>query len=101
MDFSLTEGQEMLRETARDFLTAACPKSLVREMGEDARGHPLELWQKMSKLGWMGVFIPQQYGGAGMSFLDLVVLLEEMDVQSWYAVTYSEILGGEFLVVKQ
>lgn len=78
MDFSLTEGQEMLRETARDFLTAACPKSLVREMAEDERGHPLQLWQRMSELGWMGVFIPEEYGGAGLSFVDLVVLLEEM-----------------------
>jgi len=78
MDFSLTEGQEMLRETARDFLATACPKSLVREMAEDQTGHPLQLWQKMAELGWMGIFIPEEYGGAGMSFVDLVVLLEQM-----------------------
>jgi alkylation response protein AidB-like acyl-CoA dehydrogenase len=78
MDFSLTEGQEMLRETARDFLATACPKSLVREMVEDEKGHPVELWQRMGELGWMGVFIPEEYGGAGLSFVDFVVLLEEM-----------------------
>jgi alkylation response protein AidB-like acyl-CoA dehydrogenase len=78
MDFNLTEEQEMLRKTARDFLTTACPKSLVREMVEDEQGHPLQLWQKMGAMGWMGLNIPEEYGGAGASFLDLAVLLEEM-----------------------
>lgn len=78
MDFNLTEEQEMLRKTARDFLTTACPKSLVREMVKDEKGYPLQLWQKMGKMGWMGLMIPEEYGGAGASFFDLVVLLEEM-----------------------
>jgi alkylation response protein AidB-like acyl-CoA dehydrogenase len=78
MDFNLTEGQEMLRETARDFLATACPKSLVREMVKDEKGHPLQLWQKMGEMGWMGMIIPEEYGGAGADFLDFVVLLEEM-----------------------
>jgi alkylation response protein AidB-like acyl-CoA dehydrogenase len=78
MDFDLTEGQEMLRETARDFLTTACPKSLVREMAEDETGHPVQLWQKMGEMGWMGMIIPEEYGGAGAGLLDFVVLLEEM-----------------------
>lgn len=78
MDFDLTEGQQMLRETARDFLTTACPTSLVREMAEDEEGHPLQLWQKMAQVGWMGMIIPEEYGGAGADFLDFIVLLEEM-----------------------
>ena len=78
MDFSLTEEQEMLSKMARDFLTTDCPKSLVREMAKDEKGYPLQLWQKMGELGWMGLNIPEEYGGAGASFLDLVVLLEEM-----------------------
>jgi alkylation response protein AidB-like acyl-CoA dehydrogenase len=78
MNFNLTEEQEMLRKTARDFLTTNCPKSLVREMAKDEKGYPLQLWQKMGEMGWMGVIIPEEYGGAGASFFDLVVLLEEM-----------------------
>jgi alkylation response protein AidB-like acyl-CoA dehydrogenase len=78
MDFDLTGDQEMLREAARGFLSTACPTSLVREMAEDERGHPLELWQKMGQMGWMGMIIPEEYGGAGADFLDLIVLLEEM-----------------------
>ena len=78
MDFGLSEEQEMLRRTARDFLTAECPKDLVRQMSKDEKGYPPELWRKMAEVGWMGLVIPEEYGGGGMSFLDLVVLLEEM-----------------------
>ncbi len=77
MDFDLTEGQEMLRETARDFLTTACPASLVREMAEDEVGYPLQLWQRMAHMGWMGMVFPEEYGGAGVSFTDFIVVLEE------------------------
>jgi len=78
MDFILTELQEMLRTSARDFLKTNCPKKLAREMAKDEKGYTTELWQKMGEMGWMGLIIPEEYGGAGGSFLDLVVLLEEM-----------------------
>ncbi|MFC1920024.1 acyl-CoA dehydrogenase family protein, partial [Chloroflexota bacterium] len=54
------------------------PKALVREMEEDDKGYPPELWQKMAELGWLGLVFPERYCGTGGSFLDLVVLLEEM-----------------------
>ena len=78
MDFGLNEGQEMLRKTARDFLSTECPKTLVREMGEDDKGYSPELWRKMAYLGWLGLIIPEEYEGLGMGFLDLAVLFEEM-----------------------
>ena len=78
MNFSLSEQQEMLKKMARDFLTTECPKSLVKQMESDERGYPLELWDKMADLGWMGLAFPEKYGGTGGSFLDLAVLLEEM-----------------------
>jgi alkylation response protein AidB-like acyl-CoA dehydrogenase len=51
---------------------------LVREMAKDKRGYPPELWKKMAELGWMGLAFPERYGGSEGSFLDLIVLLEEM-----------------------
>ena len=80
MDFSFTEEQEMLRKTARDFLGRECPspKKMVREMAGDEKGYLPELWQKMAQLGWLGLAFPSRYGGGDGSFLDLVVLLEEM-----------------------
>ena len=79
MDFELGEEQVMLKTAARDFLEEECPKTLVREMMfEDDKGYSPELWKKMAEQGWMGLAFPEEYGGAGMSFLDLAVLLEEM-----------------------
>ena len=78
MNLDFSEEQEMLRTTARDFLTKECPKSLVRELEEDEKGHSPELWQKMAELGWMGLVLPEEYDGMGMTFMDLIILLEEM-----------------------
>ena len=78
MDFTLTELQEMLRTSARDFLKTNCPKKLVRAMAKDEKGYTSELWRQMGEMGWMGLIIPEEYGGAGGSFFDLVILLEEM-----------------------
>lgn len=78
MDFSFSEEQELLRKASREFLRENCPKSFVREMEEDEKGYSPQLWQKMAELGWMGLILPEEYGGAGGDFLDLVVLLEEM-----------------------
>ncbi len=78
MDLGLSEEQEMLKTSARDFLQKECPKQLVRQLDESETGYSKELWQKMADLGWMGLAFPEKYGGSGGSFLDLVVLLEEM-----------------------
>jgi len=78
MDFGLSEEQEMLKASARDFLQKECPKKLVRQLDESDEGYSPELWRKMAELGWMGLPFPEKYGGGGGSFLDLVVLLEAM-----------------------
>jgi len=77
MDFALSEQQEMLRKSARDFLSAECPKSLVREIEAGDLGYSPELWKKMAALGWMGLALPEEYGGAEFSLLDMAVLFEE------------------------
>src|SRR3972149_5328256 len=75
MDFQLSEEQEMLRKSARDFLSIECPKSLVRNIEASDLGYSQELWKKMAELGWMGLILPEEYGGAGLSLLDLGVPL--------------------------
>jgi alkylation response protein AidB-like acyl-CoA dehydrogenase len=77
MEFALSEEQEMLKKSARDFLSAECPKSLIRQIEESESGYSPELWKKMAGLGWMGLALPERYGGAGLSLLDLAVLFEE------------------------
>ena len=78
MDFKLSEEQEMLRKSARDFLADKCPKSYVRQMETDEKGYSTAFWREMAGLGWQGLAIPVLYGGSGMKFVDLAVLLDEM-----------------------
>jgi alkylation response protein AidB-like acyl-CoA dehydrogenase len=78
MDFSFTEEQDMLRISARDFLTKECPKAKIREMDSDERGYDPNMWRSMAELGWMGLIFPEEYGGMRGSFMDLVILMEEM-----------------------
>ena len=77
MDLGLTEAQQMLRNSAREFLEAECPEAFVRAMEEDERGYTPESWRKIAENGWLGLIFPEEYGGAGLDFLDLCVLLEE------------------------
>ena len=78
MDLGLSEIQQMLKTSAQDFLSRECPLTMVRDMEEDSRGFTDELWRQMVGLGWTGVAFPEQYGGTGGNFADLVVLLEEI-----------------------
>jgi alkylation response protein AidB-like acyl-CoA dehydrogenase len=78
MDLAFSEEQEMLWKSARDFLATKVAKTLVREMEEDKRGYVPELWKEMADLGWVGLPFPEKYGGGGFTFLELVILLEEM-----------------------
>ncbi len=78
MDLNLNKEQKMLQKSAHDFLVKECPKTRVREIEKSDDGYSRELWKKMGALGWMGLIIPEEYGGSGGTFLDLVVLLETM-----------------------
>ena len=78
MDLGLNEIQQMLRNSAREFLEAECPPAYVRDMELDERGYSPEMWNAMSEMGWLGLIIPQEYGGEGLGFVELAILLEEM-----------------------
>src|SRR5262245_4890810 len=95
MDFGFSEEQEMLRQSVRGFLDAECPMTYVRQMMEDERGYSQDQWKKMADLGWTGLIIPEQYGGAGLNMVDMVVVLEEMGKVVMPGPFYaSVILGG-------
>jgi alkylation response protein AidB-like acyl-CoA dehydrogenase len=76
LNFSLSPEQEALRDGLRAFLQKECPIEYVRECDENAR-FPQELFQKLAALGWLGMAIPEAYGGTEASCLDLIVFLEE------------------------
>lgn len=80
MNLVLTEDQQMLRQTVRQFLQAHSPVGRVRELRDGATnlGYDPILWRQMAELGWVGLMFPEQYGGLGMDFADLCVVLEEV-----------------------
>jgi alkylation response protein AidB-like acyl-CoA dehydrogenase len=98
MNFKWNEEQLMLKNTARKFLENECPKAIAKEMMTDKSGYLPEMWRKMADLGWLGLTFEEQYGGSGGSYLDLIVLLEEMG-RSMVPGPYfsSVVLGGMIL----
>ena len=61
MDLALTEEQQLLKNSARDFFERELPKETVKELEVDTLGYSPELWKKMAELGWCGLTIPEQY----------------------------------------
>lgn len=94
MDFALNEQQGMLRSAARDFLKTECPKTLIRDLEESDSGHSPELWHKMAALDWMGVVVPEDYGGLGWTLLDAAVLFEEFGRAALPGPMFGTILGA-------
>ena len=78
MDFALSAEQELLKKEARHFLETECPKSMVKKLEASELGYSPEMWKKMADLGWLGLILPEAYGGVGGSLLDLAVMLEEV-----------------------
>jgi alkylation response protein AidB-like acyl-CoA dehydrogenase len=78
MDVLPSEEEQMVKNLAREFLEAECPPRLAREMEKDDLGYPPELWRKMADLGWLGISLPEEYGGQGLSLTYLGLILEEI-----------------------
>ena len=77
MNFGFTEEQAFLRETVRKFVDDRCPMSEVRRLMKTPDAHSSALWKALAEQGSLGILIPDEYGGAGLAWVDFVVLLEE------------------------
>jgi alkylation response protein AidB-like acyl-CoA dehydrogenase len=76
--FAFTDEQESLRAAVRRFLEDACPEREVRRLMESTDGYDAALWGRTGDLGLHGLIVPTEYGGAGASYVDFVIVLEEM-----------------------
>jgi 3-oxocholest-4-en-26-oyl-CoA dehydrogenase beta subunit len=78
MDFLLSDGQQLLVSTAREFLRRHCPPEAVAESASSQRGFSAGLWKEISVLGWPGLLVPAEYGGSSGGIVDVILLVEEM-----------------------
>jgi alkylation response protein AidB-like acyl-CoA dehydrogenase len=78
MQFGLTETQQVLKNSAREFFTAECPIAEVRRMMETESASDAALWQKMAQQGWTGIVFDEECGGLGLGLVEMAVALEEM-----------------------
>jgi len=77
MNFTFDEEQEMLRKSAREFLSSRYPIEKVAELA-DGPGFDVGSWNAVAELGWTGISLPEDAGGAGMTFLEEMVVIEEL-----------------------
>ena len=78
MDFDLSKAQKLLQQSARDFFARECKPERVRELMATETAFNAELWQAMADQGFTGLTIPEEYGGLGLSLVDLIAVAEEM-----------------------
>jgi alkylation response protein AidB-like acyl-CoA dehydrogenase len=77
MDVLMNEDEQMIADSARQFLEGEVSTKLVREMEKDELGYPKDLWAKAAELGWQGMCLPEKVGGSAMPLLYLGLVLRE------------------------
>ncbi len=100
MNFAFSEEQEELRRFVRQFLEDKSPESAVREQMDTEKGYDDAVWNQMAEqLGLQGLVIPEEYGGSGFSYVELIVVLEEMGRALLCAPFFSSVvLAGNAIV---
>jgi acyl-CoA dehydrogenase len=78
MNFDFSTDQKLLRDYVRRFLTEACPMREVRRILDGVDSYSVPLWRRMGELGYLGTAIPVEYGGAGLGYLELCLIAEEV-----------------------
>ena len=79
MEFSFTEEQKMIRDTAQAFLAEISSSGAIRSAMETEQGFDDKVWQRIcEEMYWQAIHIPEEYGGMGLGYVDLVVMLEQM-----------------------
>ena len=80
MDLVLSSEQELLQQTAREFVAGRSSLKRVRGLrdGNDPDGFSRALWTEMARLGWLGIVLPVEHDGLGLGYMDLMVVMEEL-----------------------
>ncbi len=95
MHFSFTEDQHALRESARAFLADHSSSARVRAAMESELGYDAQLWQRIAaEMGWTAITVPEQHGGLGLGYIELIALLEEMGAHLLCAPFFESVCFG-------
>ena len=78
MNFDFSDEQKQMRDEARKFLSQQCSPKAVRAVLDGKAAYDKDLWKGLAEMGFLGVAIPEQFGGAGAGHLELCVIAEEM-----------------------
>jgi len=78
LNLDFNEEQEMLREMVSGVLASAAPFEVVRAMEDDPVGYPTELWTQLAELDLLGLLLPTEYGGSGMTMVEGAIVYEEL-----------------------
>jgi alkylation response protein AidB-like acyl-CoA dehydrogenase len=78
LDLKYNESEQILRKSALDFLKRDAPKEVVQVLQETDTGITDRLWKKVIDMGWMGIIIPEEYGGVGGTLTNAGVLFEAL-----------------------
>ena len=77
MDFTLTDDQKMIQETASSFVKKDSPVERMRKLRDEPLGWDRAVWKQMGELGWLGLALPEAAGGFGGTMIDASLLLEQ------------------------
>ena len=78
LDLDFTSEQDMLREMVRGLGEQYASDEAIRALEDDAVGYSSEMWRQLADLGMVGLLLPEEFGGAGSTMMDAVVLYEEL-----------------------
>lgn len=80
MDLSLNDTQQLIQDSAKDFVRGSCERDVLLKIERDPGSIMGKHWKQMCEMGWPGMAIPEEFGGSGNSLTDVAVLFEELGV---------------------
>jgi len=99
MNFEYNQSQQMFKRSLRDFLEKEHPRTVVREIEDKQLDYSREVYKKMAELGWLGIMIPEGYGGTGGDWVDMAIFYEEVGRALLQSPHYpTVVIGGQLIL---
>jgi alkylation response protein AidB-like acyl-CoA dehydrogenase len=100
MNLEFSEDQKFIQQTARDYLNEYASLEVCRAVLESEKPYDTDLWKGVAEMGWLGATVPEEFGGAGLGYLELVLIAEELEKQKYLPRLCSGELIGSFAIAE-